>query len=685
MMSAETEREIFIPLSGELRDHQFYAALGFRSGLEIHQQLLTDKKLFCHCPAGRYVDSHDAVILRHMRPTLSELGEYDGTALMEFKTKKEIVYLLSRENVCTYEMDDSPPFTMNLDALDIAIELALLLKCQIVNEIHVIRKQYLDGSIPTGFQRTAIVGVSGSIPFRGRRIEIVQVAIEEDSCREVSDERHRITFRTDRLNMPLSEMVTGPEMRDPEEVAAVCDLLGHVARVTGKVRRGLGAARQDVNVSITGGCRVEIKGVSRIRHIPQLVHNEALRQERLLGIRDHLLNLGLTAQQLDGGSHEVTGLFANTKAPLLRQAIERSEEIRVQVVPGARQALRAFVQPGLYFAQELSGRVRVIACLDNPVNIFIRDESHGIGLARQRDPELSDPACLGPAVKEWESLAERIGASEHDGLVLVWGPGQDCLTAVQEIRDRMAEALEGIPNETRMPFACGTTDFERILPGPNRMYPDTDLPPMPLQDSNLQAIADQLPDLPWAREERLIANGLPESFARSLALSPRFNLLVEILGASRTEKQARVVGWVFHELLKALLRKGVPVAGLTDADLRHLLELFVQARLYREGLAPVIARLAMKHGGGGELTEILEEDFPEVARGETPIDIREDDLAPLFGELGDRRFAGEAQRVRALMRLAMARYRGVAPGKEVFETVGGWCRKHPLTDERGGE
>ncbi len=147
-----------------------YAEVGFRSGLEIHQQLLTEKKLFCRCPAGRYSDAYDAEILRHMRPTLSELGEYDGTALMEFKTRKEIIYRINRETVCTYEMDDTPPFMMDETALDQALGVAMLYDLKLVDELHIARKQYLDGSIPTGFQRTTIVGVDGSIPYRDRRV-----------------------------------------------------------------------------------------------------------------------------------------------------------------------------------------------------------------------------------------------------------------------------------------------------------------------------------------------------------------------------------------------------------------------------------------------------------------------------------------------------------------------------------
>ena len=138
-----------------------YAALGFKCGVEIHQQLDTRNKLFCHCPVGLVSYHPDAFVLRHMRPTLSEMGEYDGTALMEKKKSKEIVYQILSNNVCTYEMDDTPPFLVNQQALDIGIKLALLFQCKIVDEAHVARKQYLDGSIPTGFQRTILIGTDG--------------------------------------------------------------------------------------------------------------------------------------------------------------------------------------------------------------------------------------------------------------------------------------------------------------------------------------------------------------------------------------------------------------------------------------------------------------------------------------------------------------------------------------------
>ena len=267
-----------------------YEDMGFMSGLEIHQQLKTDKKLFCRCPAGIYQKNgqYDAELIRHMRPTMSELGEYDGTALMEFKTKKTIIYRVANVTTCTYDVDDTPPFKLNSQALEIALEIALLLSTKIVGELHVTRKQYLDGSIPTGFQRTAIVGIEGQIPLKNKSVRVIQLSIEEDTCREASDIRHVRTYTTDRLGIPLVETVTYPDMKTPDEVVEAANYLRFLTRSTGKVRTGIGAAREDVNVSIRDGTRVEIKGVAHIKLIPELVHNEAFRQKSFLEIRDEL-------------------------------------------------------------------------------------------------------------------------------------------------------------------------------------------------------------------------------------------------------------------------------------------------------------------------------------------------------------------------------------------------------------
>lgn len=402
----------------EMREED-YRTVGFKSGLEIHQQLLTSKKLFCRCPAGMYSDQYNAEILRHMRPTLSELGEYDGTALMEFKTRKEIIYRISRETVCTYEMDDTPPFEINDEALDIAFGLGMLYGSSMVDEVHIARKQYLDGSIPTGFQRTAIVCLDGRVPFKDRFIQVIQLSIEEDSCREVSDIGHRRTYLTDRLGMPLVETVTGPDMKTPKEVAEVAEILRRLARSTGKVRTGIGAARQDVNVSVTGGTRIEIKGVPRIPLIPLLTYNEAMRQWNLLRLRDELNRRGVTKETFATVTTDVTRLLKKTRYQPITSAILAGMKVLCVSLKGFKGLLRWETQTDTYFSREISDRVRVISCLTTLPNII-----H------------SDSPSETIASSEWNTLKKAVNASEEDTIVLVWGDEQDAQSGAAEIIDR---------------------------------------------------------------------------------------------------------------------------------------------------------------------------------------------------------------------------------------------------------
>jgi len=489
-----------LPLFGEMTRAD-YAELGFMCGLEVHQQLLTDRKLFCRCPAGRY-DSHKhhAEILRHMRPTLSEMGEYDGTALMEFKTRKEIVYLLNHDTVCTYEMDDAPPFEMDDQALDHSIAITMLLGCSLVGEVHITRKQYLDGSIPTGFQRTAIIGIDGDIPFRGGKVHIRQLSIEEDSCREVSDKGHLRTYRTDRLGMPLIETVTDPDMKTPEEAMAVGQVLRHMCRVSELVRTGSGAARQDVNVSVTGGTRIEIKGVSSLRAIPRLTHNEALRQRSLVGIKGELAHRGVTAADISDQGFDVTPIVRGTGCKFIQQAIDKGASVMAIPLPGFQGLLQIQTQPRTSFLKEFSDRIRVIACIDDLPNL---------ALSTQDVPTLSSG--------EWDRVSKICRVSPDVPVIVLWGRRQDVETAVGEVAIRAREATEGIPEETRQALEDGTNGFERILPGADRMYPDTDLPPIRLEDDRVEAIRSSLPQTPWERMARLCEMGVGEDLADRLS------------------------------------------------------------------------------------------------------------------------------------------------------------------------
>jgi glutamyl-tRNA(Gln) amidotransferase subunit E len=506
-----------------------YQTLGLKSGLEIHQQLLTDKKLFCRCPAGKYSTEYAAEILRHMRPTLSELGEYDGTALMEFKTRKEIIYQINHKTVCTYEMDDTPPFEINPQALDIALQIAVLLRYQLVSEIHIARKQYLDGSIPTGFQRTTIVGIDGSVPFKDRTIGLVQLGLEEDSCREVSDWGHLRTYLTDRLGMPLIEIVTQPQMQTPQEVAEVANLLRRLVRSTGKVRTGIGAARQDVNVSIDGGTRVEIKGVHRIPLIPLLIYNETRRQYSLLEIRSELLKRGINEKTFRSDSADVTSIVSETTWDPLRRALKRNEIVHCVVLRGYAGILKHPTQTDKVFSREISDRVRVIACLTRLPNILTSDSTE----------ETIDSVL-------WQKIRRSVTAGRHDALILVWGDPSDIKTAVEEIIIRAREAILGVPNETRQALADGTNGFERILPGPDRMYPDTDLPPLEITKQRIERLENEVPEPLWEREQTYRQYKLPEHLIKMTSGSPQASFF-ESLCSTYSLKPLQIAVLIFEK------------------------------------------------------------------------------------------------------------------------------------------
>jgi len=519
-----------------------YDRIGFMSGLEVHQQLLTKEKLFCHCPAGKFnkFDKYDAEVIRHMRPTLSELGEYDGTALMEFKTRKEIIYHIKNETTCTYDVDDTPPFLLNKEALSEAIEISLLSKLNIVGEVHITRKQYLDGSIPTGFQRTAIIGVEGEIPLKNKKVRLIQLSLEEDSCREVSDIGHTRIYQTDRLGMPLIETVTYPDMVNPDEVKEACNYIRFLNRSTGKVRTGIGAGREDVNVSCKGGTRVEIKGVAHTKWIPELTHNECFRQWALLNLRDKLV------KKLGDGtgwkiSHTEIDFYSfNFACDVIKKAKENNWKIIAVNLPGFKGVLSHFTQPKKMFANEISERLKVIACLELP-NMTHSEEFEPI-----------------IASDDFEKIHTKLGTKEGDAQIIFWGPEDDVKTALETIEERCLMAFKGVPNETRKSFECGTTIFERVLPGADRMYPDTDSKPIPLENELIETLKKTLPQDIIERYYQLVKWGIPEDTHTFIFKKNLYPLIERII--NELEVKSSFVGTFFGHTLKFIEGHYKPVA-----------------------------------------------------------------------------------------------------------------------------
>ena len=256
-----------------------YKKLGMKSGLEIHQQLDT-RKLFCNCPSVLRSDEPEFEVSRRLHAVAGESGEVDLAVRHEAKQDKEFVYQ-AYDTTCLVELDEEPPHAINLEALKIAVQISLHLNCEIIPITQIMRKTVLDGSNTGGFQRTVLIARGGYVETELGKVGIESVFLEEDSARPVSRDSKKAVYRLDRLGVPLVEITTTADIKSPEQAKEVALHIGNIFRSC-KVRRGIGTIRQDLNISIKGSNRVEIKGFQDTKIMIKAVENELLRQKKIV-------------------------------------------------------------------------------------------------------------------------------------------------------------------------------------------------------------------------------------------------------------------------------------------------------------------------------------------------------------------------------------------------------------------
>ena len=439
--------------------------------------------------------------------------------------------------------------------------------------------------------------------------------------------------------MPLIETVTGPDMRTPAEVAEVAQILRRLVRSTGQMRTGMGAAREDVNVSVRGGTRIEIKGVPRIPRIPLLTYHEAMRQWNLLRLREELRARGITPETFKSGSEDVTRILLKTSYQPVRDALAAGAVASAVVLRGFRDLLNWQTQTNTRFSREISDRVRVVACLTKLPNIIHSDSlSETLSSAR------------------WDSVRKAVKATADDAVVVVWGPAGDVKTGVQEIVIRAREAAAGIPSETRQALRDGTNGFERILPGADRMYPDTDLPPKQVSEERLERIRRALPVPIWTREAWYRELGLPADVVEPLAVSRLAGLFEVLVKEWKIDPVAASVALV--QFRKRLKKKGLDPGVLTEETLRKIFALFRDRKISRDGLFALMEKAARGEAlpETGEIRPAAEEEiYAQVVASN--------------GALREMKVHNPDKKAHVLMGLVMSALRGRVEGAAIVERV----------------
>ncbi len=446
--------------------------IGLKVGLEIHQQLSTNKKLFCNCfPAE--TDEFTSKFSRKLRASKSELGEYDPAALFESTKSKTMVYYTNPGSSCLVERDEEPPHELDLDAKNIAVLISCVLNSNIFGEIYPMRKIVIDGSNTSGFQRTLLVSQGGYIEVNGKKVGVQSICLEEDAAKLLKDKENVREFSLDRLGIPLVEIALEPVSSSPSEIRKIALSLGRLLRTTRKVTRGLGSIRQDVNVSVNNSGVVEVKGVQQLDQLEKVVEYEAKRQHGLLKIAQKIKQKQLEKISRQNDVYDVINLLKSCKSKIIQKAINDGASIHAIKIKNFAGMLSYSPYEGIRLGKELGQLVRFFGI----GGIFHLDELPNYGIEKL----------------DIEKIKEQLSISQNDSFIIIAGKGSKIDFAIDSIINRIEDAKNGVPAETRLATQSGETVFLRPRPGASRMYPETDIFPVKVTKEEIEFAKKNIP------------------------------------------------------------------------------------------------------------------------------------------------------------------------------------------------
>lgn len=540
-----------------------YEKLGYKAGLEIHQQIDTHK-LFCSC-SSTSDDSIDYTFQRYLRPTQSELGDVDKAALAEAKKERKFLYSASRKATCLVEADEEPPHQVNAEAIDVCLTMALLTRAYVVNEIHFMRKIVIDGSNTSGFQRTGLCAINGNLDH----VNIQTVALEEDAARKIEEKGNVVHYGLDRLGIPLIEIATGPDLKNPGHTRDVAEKIGLLLQSTGGVKRGLGTIRQDLNVSIAEGSRVEIKGIQSLSSIERVAAIEVERQQMLIASKKSLEQRTKDSSLLKQERMiDVTSMVSQVNSTFCNKLL-KSGVAKGMRLPGFAGLLKS----GIYrLGREFSGYAKSTSGIGG---IIHSDELPGYGITNE----------------QLMQLYQVFSADQtRDAFVVALGKESVVDRALEAVMHRAESTYQGVPAEVRRALPDDTTEYLRPLPGAARMYPETDVQPFRVTEQYLHQLEQNLPERPEDKFKRFITQyDLHEEQTKQL-LSSGFEAEFEDLIKQHPTAQSIVIR-ILLNTIPELQKEHLPVERITKDMLVRVLDALDQNQFSKEGIPSILTYL----------------------------------------------------------------------------------------------
>jgi glutamyl-tRNA(Gln) amidotransferase subunit E len=543
---------------------------GLLVGLEIHQQLALGTKLFCSCPPVKS-DDLPYSFERRLRPAQSETGRVDPAAVFEYSKGRSNLYFWSPESSCLVEADEEPPHPLSREGFEAALLVAITLGSNTMDEIHVMRKIVIDGSNTGGFQRTAVVGLGGTMVVDGLRVGVQSITIEEDAARILGEDAMSRRFALDRLGVALVEIALDPIVGDPDLVGRVALHLGRVLRSTGRVARGLGTIRQDLNVSYAGGKVVEVKGVQKLNLLSRVVEYERKRQTGLVRLAEKLRQNGVG--EIRCRTKDVSQLLGATSCGIIKQQLTEGGKVVCVSATGLAGLLGWEPEPGIRLGREAAE----VARANSLGGIIHSDEFTKQGISESEE----------------ESLRNGMECTQQDGLVLVAGPAPAVDKAAAPIMERLMAATLGVPAETRAATDSGETRYMRPRPGSQRMYPETDIPNIEVTKSMLAKIAREVPR-DWADEIRRLEKEFALSHDMALKLYDSESQKDFESLARTTRLEPSFVASVLVDLPSRLSREGVPEDAIDESLLAAAVGAVASGLVAKEAVPDIVKEAATK-------------------------------------------------------------------------------------------
>ncbi len=510
----------------------------------------------------------------------------DPAAAFEFAKGRGFLYEADRDVTCLVEMDEEPPHRLNEEAVDIGLTIALMVNATPVDEVHVMRKIVIDGSNTTGFQRTCVLALGGEMEVDGSKVRLQTLCLEEDAARKTGEDGVTTRYQLDRLCIPLIEIATAPVIYTPQDAETVALALGRVLRDTRRVKRGLGTIRQDLNVSIQGGALTEIKGVQDLGLVATVVALEVQRQVALIQIRDELTRRGVRQTDFSTDFVDVANVFSHTQCAVLTQALRKGQRVMAVALPRFRGLVGQELIPGLRLGTEFADYAKFWGRVGG---IFHTDELPAYGIS----------------VDELDALKQTLRVEDDDAIVFVAAEEENALDAVRAVVERAKQAVVGVPNETRGATPDGVTHYSRPRPGAARMYPETDVPPLPVSPEYITLLRSHLPESRAEKLSRLMQRyALNDKLAAQLVDSEYDGVFESIVQGTRLA--ASFVAATLTETLKSLRREGVDVETFSDALLAAMFKRVDEGGLAKEAIPDVLRWLGSHEGADiGDAEEAL--------------------------------------------------------------------------------